>query len=95
MADDILYNFQENHDGLDHIQRVITDIHAMADDINKIFNNIAELWEGQTPEAMVAAHAQINQKLEDYLQAIQHTGAGASQQQEDMAALDAQLAGGF
>lgn len=92
---EILYNFAENHDGLDHIQRVVGDIHTMADDIQKIFNGIADLWQGATPEELQATHVRINQKLEDYLQAIQSTGAAASNQQDEMQALDQQLAGGF
>lgn len=92
---DILYNFAENHDGLDHIQRVVSDIHTIADDVHKIFQGIADLWQGATPEALQAAHLRINQKLEDYLQSIQATGAGASNQQDEMQALDNSLAGGF
>ncbi|OBK28300.1 hypothetical protein A5634_20540 [Mycobacterium asiaticum] len=92
---DILYNFAENHDGLDHIQRVVTDIHTIADDVHKIFQGISDLWQGATPEALQAAHASIDAKLKDYLDAIQATGAGASDQQDEMQALDQSLAGGF
>ncbi|BDB43700.1 MULTISPECIES: WXG100 family type VII secretion target [Mycobacterium] len=92
---DILYNFAENHDGLDHIGRVVTDIHTIANDVHKVFQGIADLWSGQTPEALQAAHQRINTQLEDYLHAIQATGAAAGNQQDEMQALDSQLAGGF
>ncbi|GFG67526.1 hypothetical protein MKUB_50160 [Mycobacterium kubicae] len=94
-SSDILYNFAENHDGLDHIQRVVTDIQTIAEDVRKVFQGISDLWEGATPEALQAAHLRINQKLEDFLHAIQATGASASDQQDEMQALDSSLAGGF
>lgn len=92
---DILYNFAENHDGLDHIQRVQSDIHAINDDITKIFRGISDLWQGSTPEALVQTHVQIERKLVGFLEEITATATGAGDQQDEMAALDRNLAGGF
>ena len=89
---EILYNFAENHDGLDHIQRVVNDIHTMADDIHKIFTGISDLWQGATPEELQATHVRINQKLTDYLGAITGTASHAGNQQDEMQNPDQSLA---
>jgi uncharacterized protein YukE len=95
MSDQITYHFAENRDGLDHVQRAINDIHGMADDIHSIFNALPDLYDGEQQQALQARHQQISQKLEDILHDLEGTKLAASDQQDEMEALDHKLAGGF
>jgi uncharacterized protein YukE len=92
---EITYNFGNNEETLEHIQRAIGDIRSIHEDIDTIFRTLPDLYMGQQADALQQQHHDVNSKLQSLLHDLENTRAAALDQQHEMQALDAQLAGGF
>jgi uncharacterized protein YukE len=95
MSDMIHYNYQANYAGLDDIQGATNDAEAMRTEIDGVFAALQSVYDGQTGAQLQVEKGRILQQMEAVLAEIGQTRQGGNQSQEDAAALDARLAGGF
>jgi uncharacterized protein YukE len=95
MSDMIHYNYQANYAGLEDIQSASNDAEAMRIEIDGLFAALQSVYDGQTATELQVQKGQILQQMESVLAEIGQTRQGGNQSQEDAAALDAHLAGGF
>jgi uncharacterized protein YukE len=95
MSDMIHYNYQANYAGLDDIQGATNDAEAMRTEIDGVFAALQSVYDGQTAAQLQVEKSRILQQMEAVLAEIGQTRQGGNQSQEDAAALDARLAGGF
>ena len=95
MSDMIHYNYAANYAGLDDIQGATNDAEAMRTEIDGVFAALQSVYDAQTGAQLQVEKSRILQQMEAVLAEIGQTRQGGNQSQEDAAALDAHLAGGF
>jgi uncharacterized protein YukE len=95
MVDTIRYDFGANAASLDDIQGATNDAQALREEIGKVFMALQGVYEGQAATALHEKQIQISGMLDNVLNEITQTRTGGNQSQDDAAALDAHLAGGF
>jgi len=95
MSDTIRYQYGANYASLDDIQSATNEAQALRDEVNKVFSALQGVYDGQAATALQQAQIQISQAMDAVLIEITQTRSGGNQSQEDAAALDANLAGGF
>jgi uncharacterized protein YukE len=95
MVDTIRYDFGANSANLDDIQGATNDAQALREEIQQVFTALQGVYEGQAATALQEKQLQVSQMLDNLLNEITQTRTGGNQSQEDAAALDAHLAGGF
>jgi uncharacterized protein YukE len=93
--DTIRYEYGANYAGLDDIQGATNDAQAMREEVNQVFAQLQPLYDGQAAVALQEKQIQILGQMDAVLTEITQTRQGGNQSQEDAAALDAHLAGGF
>lgn len=91
----IRYEYGSNFASLDDIQGRTNDAQAMRDEVNKVFTALTGVYEGQAAGALQQRHIDISSLLDNVLNEITHARSGGNQSQDDAAALDNHLAGGF
>jgi uncharacterized protein YukE len=91
----IRYDYGSNYASLDDIQGRTNDAQALRDEVNKVFSALTGVYEGDAASALQQKHIQISQMMDNVLNEITQTRSGGNQSQEDAAALDKHLAGGF
>lgn len=91
----IRYDYGSNYASLDDIQGRTNDAQALRDEVNKVFTALAGVYEGQAAGALQQKHIEISAMMDNILNEITQTRSGGNQSQEDAAALDGHLAGGF
>jgi uncharacterized protein YukE len=95
VSDTIRYDYGNNYASLDDIQGRTNDAQALRDEVNKVFTALQGVYEGDAAGMLQQKHIEISQMLDSVLNEITQTRTGGNQSQEDAAALDAHLAGGF
>jgi uncharacterized protein YukE len=95
MTDTIRYEYGANHDALDAIQGVLNDAQALREEVNKVFNVLSTVYEGDAASALHQKHLQISNVMDGIIQDITATRSQGSEQQHATSALDAHLAGNF
>ena len=95
MSDVIRYDYGSNYASLDDIQGATNDAQALRDEVHKVFSALSGVYEGEAAAMLQQRHIEISQAMDAALAEIAQTRAGGNQSQEDAAALDAHLAGGF
>lgn len=95
MSDTIRYDYGSNYASLDDIQGRTNDAQALRDEVGKVFAALQGVYEGEAAGMLQQKHIEISQMLDNVLNEITQTRSGGNQSQEDAAALDAHLAGGF
>jgi len=95
MSETIRYQYEANFAALDDIQTVTNEAQALADSVNKVFDVLTGVYEGQAATALQEQRIQISQMMDAVLIEITQTRSGGNQSQDDARALDAKLAGGF
>jgi uncharacterized protein YukE len=95
MSDTIRYQYEANFAALDDIQTKVNEAQALTENVNRVFDVLATVYEGQAAGALQQKRIEISQQLDAVLQEIIQTRRGGNQSQEDARALDAHLAGGF
>jgi uncharacterized protein YukE len=93
--DTIRYDYGSNYASLDDIQGRTNDANALRDEVNKVFAALSGVYEGDAAATLQQKHIQISQMMDNILTEITQTRSGGNQSQEDAAALDRHLAGGF
>lgn len=93
--DTIRYDYGSNYASLDDIQGRTNDAQALRDEVNKVFTALSGVYEGQAAGALQQKHIEISSMMDNILNEITQTRSGGNQSQEDAAALDNHLAGGF
>jgi uncharacterized protein YukE len=93
--DTIRYDYGSNYASLDDIQGRTNDAQALRDEVNKVFSALSGVYEGQAAGALQQKHIEISSMMDNILNEITQTRSGGNQSQEDAAALDSHLAGGF
>lgn len=93
--DTIRYDYGSNYTSLDDIQGRTNDAQALRDEVNKVFAALQGVYEGQAAGALQQKHIEISSMMDNILNEITQTRSGGNQSQEDAAALDNHLAGGF
>jgi uncharacterized protein YukE len=93
--DTIRYDYGSNYASLDDIQGRTNDAQALRDEVNKVFTALQGVYEGQAAAALQQKHIEISSMMDNILTEITQTRSGGNQSQEDAAALDNHLAGGF
>ena len=93
--DMIHYGYANNYASLDDIQGATNDAQAMREEVNQVFAQLYEIYTGDAATALQQKQNQILQQMDAVLIEITQTRQGGNQSQEDAAALDAHLAGGF
>ena len=93
--DTIRYDYGNNYASLDDIQGRTNDANALRDEVNKVFSALSGVYEGDAAATLQQKHIQISQMMDNILTEITQTRSGGNQSQEDAAALDKHLAGGF
>jgi uncharacterized protein YukE len=91
----IRYDYGSNYASLDDIQGRTNDAQALRDEVNKVFSALSGVYEGDAAATLQQKHIQISQMMDSILNEITQTRSGGNQSQEDAAALDRHLAGGF
>jgi uncharacterized protein YukE len=91
----IRYDYGSNYASLDDIQGRTNDAQALRDEVNKVFTALSGVYEGDAATTLQQKHIQISQMMDNILNEITQTRSGGNQSQEDAAALDKHLAGGF
>jgi uncharacterized protein YukE len=91
----IRYDYGSNYASLDDIQGRTNDAQALRDEVNKVFTALSGVYEGQAAAALQQKHIEISSMMDNILNEITQTRSGGNQSQEDAAALDNHLAGGF
>ena len=95
MSETIRYDYGSNYASLDDIQGRTNDAQALRDEVNKVFTALQGVYEGEAAGMLQQKHIEISQMLDSVLNEITQTRTGGNRSQEDAAALDAHLAGGF
>jgi uncharacterized protein YukE len=95
MSDQIYYNYGANYDQLDAIKGALNDATALREDVHKVFNALADVYQGEAATALQAAHQQSSQQMDSVINDIQATQQQAVDRQALTASQDHQLAGGF
>jgi uncharacterized protein YukE len=95
MSDTIRYQYEANFASLDDIQTTVNEAQALADSVNKVFDALTGVYEGQAATMLQEQRIQISQAMDAILIEITQTRSGGNQSQDDARALDAHLAGGF
>ena len=95
MADTIRYQYDANFAALDDIQTSVNEAQALADAVNKVFDALTGVYEGQAAAMLQEQRIQVSQAMDAVLIEITQTRSGGNQSQDDARALDAHLAGGF
>lgn len=95
MSDTIRYQYEANFAALDDIQTATNEAQAIADSVNKVFDTIATVYEGQAATALQDTRMQVSQAMDAVLIEITQTRSGGNQSQDDAKALDGHLAAGF
>ena len=95
MVDTIRYDYGSNYASLDDIQGRTNDAQALRDEVNKVFTALSGVYEGQAAAALQQKHIEISSMMDNVLNEVTQTRSGGNQSQEDAAALDNHLAGGF
>jgi uncharacterized protein YukE len=93
--DTIHYQYGANYASLDDIQGATNDAQAMREEVNQVFAQLQPLYDGQTASALQQKQIQILQQMDAVINEITQTRQGGNQSQQDAAALDNHLAGGF
>ena len=93
--DTIRYDYGSNYASLDDIQGRTNDAQAIRDEVSKVFSALSGVYEGDAAATLQQKHIEISQMLDNVLTEITQTRSGGNQSQEDAAALDRHLAGGF
>jgi uncharacterized protein YukE len=93
--DTIRYDYGSNYASLDDIQGRTNDALAIRDEVGKVFTALSGVYEGDAAATLQQKHIEISQMLDNILTEITQTRSGGNQSQEDAAALDKHLAGGF
>ena len=88
----IVYNFQENREGLDQIDKILQDLHEFSDSVNQLFQNLPDAMNGNVAPAVMDQHHVIDQKLRAVVDALTHVNVNANTEQDDMESLDHSLA---
>ncbi|NKZ11808.1 hypothetical protein HGA11_12530 [Mycolicibacterium septicum DSM 44393] len=94
-TDNIRYQYGANYASLDDIQGATNNAQAMREEVSQVFSALQGVYEGQAAETLNQKQIQILQQMDAILNEITQTRTGGNQSQEDAAALDAHLAGGF
>lgn len=95
MGDTIRYQYEANFAALDDIQTATNEAQALADAVNRVFDALSGVYEGQAATVLQEQRIQISQAMDAVLIEITQTRSGGNQSQDDARALDAHLAGGF
>jgi hypothetical protein len=95
MSDTIFYNYGANYDHLDGIKANLNDAIALREDVHKVFNALADVYQGEAANSLQAAHLQVSRQMDGTISDIQGTHQQAVDRQATTAAQDHQLAGGF
>jgi hypothetical protein len=95
MVDTIRYDYGSNYASLDDIQSATTDAQALREEVGKVFAALQGVYDGQAAAALQQKHIEISGMIDNILAEITQTRSGGNQSQEDAAALDGHLAGGF
>jgi uncharacterized protein YukE len=95
MADTIFYNYASNYDQLDGIKSALNDAMALREDVAKVFNALAGVYEGEAATALQTAHQQISNQLDQLVMDMNATQQQGVDRQGLTASQDHQLAGGF
>ncbi|MDV3124022.1 hypothetical protein M1247_03785 [Mycobacterium sp. 21AC1] len=95
MVDTIRYDYGANHDALEAIQGVLNDAQALREEVNKVFNVLLTVYEGDAATALHQKHLQISNVMDGIIQDIAATRSQGTEQQHSTAALDSHLAGNF
>jgi uncharacterized protein YukE len=95
MSDTIRYQYDANFAALDDIQTATNEAQALADSVNKVFDALAGVYEGDAATRLQEERILVSQAMDAVLIEITQTRQGGNQSQDDAAALDAHLAGGF
>jgi uncharacterized protein YukE len=90
--DTIRYEYASNYDALDEIQRTVNDVQSLREEVRTVFEVLSTVYEGDAAEALQQRHIEISNVLDQVTQDITATRTGGNQQQEDIRALDHQLA---
>jgi flagellar hook-basal body complex protein FliE len=85
---DILYNFGSNAASIQDIQKSISDINEVSNDIDTLFSAVRSVYDGEGATAMDAAHQKVSAMLQDALHDANNTQQFAQDQQDAMQALD-------
>ncbi|WKG03104.1 hypothetical protein [Mycolicibacterium sp. HK-90] len=91
----INYQYAANNSSLDDIQGMTNNAQAMRDEVNQVFTALQGVYEGEAAAMLFQKQTQILEQMDAILNEITQTRSGGNQSQEDAAALDAHLAGGF
>lgn len=94
-ADSINYQYGANYASLDDIQGSTNEAHAMREEVSQVFAALQGVYEGEAASTLHQKQVQIMQQMDSILNEISQTRHGGNQSQEDAAALDSRLAGGF
>jgi uncharacterized protein YukE len=95
MSGTIHYQYGANYAGLDDIQGATNNALAMRQEVNQVFAGLQGVYEGDAATRLQEKQVQILQQMDAILNEITQTRQGGNQSQEDAAALDNHLAGGF
>lgn len=95
MSDMIRYAYTANYDSLDSIQGGITEAQTLREEVAKVFAALEGVYLGRAAGALQQKQIEISQQMDAILGEITQTRHGGNQSQEDAAALDIHLAGGF
>jgi uncharacterized protein YukE len=95
MSGMIRYEYGANYAGLDDIGGAANEAAAMREEINQVFAALQPVYEGQAAAALHQKQIQITNMMDGVIEEINQTRRGGNQSQEEAAALDAHLAGGF
>lgn len=95
MIDNIRYDYGSNYASLDDIQGATNDAQALREEVSSVFAALQGVYEGQAAAVLQEKQIQISSMMDSVLTEITQTRSGGNQSQEDAAALDAHLAGGF
>jgi uncharacterized protein YukE len=95
MGETIHYQYGANYASLDDIQGATTNAQTMREEVNQVFAALQGVYDGQAATRLQEKQIQILGQMDAILNEITQTRQGGNQSQEDAAALDAHLAGGF
>ena len=85
---EILYNFAHNNSSLEDVSGHLQGIEQVREDIDRIFNVLGTVYDGQGAQAMNAAHVHVSSLLDDAVNHTLSTQKRAMEQQQAMQALD-------
>src|SRR4051794_37332277 len=92
---EILYNFDLNNGSLDEIRQRLNDINSARENIEAMFNRLAEWYQGAGSDGLMAAKQNILNMLQEATDNTISTQQLAMEQQESMNALDRMHAADF